>query len=241
MDISLKGKTVLITGATRGIGKFLAYKFAKEQAQVIVNFKKSIDIASAFIQELKLFNKNCIAVQADVSNQTDIKNLRDTVIKRFGNIDALINNAGVSIDKPIPFMKLEEWNNVIDTNLKGVFLTSRIFCLDMIKERKGKIINISSLLGQIGKEGLSNYSASKAGIIGFTKSMAKEMAKFNICVNAVCPGCIKTDLNKTAKETVSKKENMKRIEELVNFIIYLSSDLCTNINGQVFNIDSRII
>ncbi|MCL1972437.1 MAG: 3-oxoacyl-ACP reductase FabG [Endomicrobia bacterium] len=240
MNISVKGKTIVITGASRGIGKFLAYKFAKEQANVIVNFKNSTDAANNFIKELNSFNKNCIAIQADVSDQTDVKKLRDKVIKRFGSIDTLINNAGVSTANPIPIMKIEEWEEVIDTNLKSVFLTSRIFGIEMIKKQRGKIINISSLLGQTGKESLSNYSASKAGVIGFTKSMAKEMAKFNICVNAICPGFIATDLNKCTKEMKSSKENIQKMEELANFIIYLSSDYCNHINGQIFNVDSRI-
>ena len=159
----------------------------------------------------------------------------------------MINNAGKNDDDFVLFLSEERWDNVIDTNLKGTFLCSKYFGKKMIQDKRGKIINIASLKGQLGSEGQTNYAASKAGIIALTKSMAKEMGKMNVSVNAICPGYIKTDLNRTNSYKCKIAEEMSALkiefglEDFVNFVVFIASDYVQGISGQVFNIDSRIM
>lgn len=247
MNIDISNKVVVITGASRGIGREIAKKFATEKANVVINYFKSEEMAKSLLDEITQYNSNCIIVKADVSKRIDVVNLYNETIKKFGKIDVLINNAGICQDDPILDLTSDKWNDVMNVNLNGVYNCTQIFVQNMVSNNFGKIINISSYKGMVGSEYQSNYCTSKSAIIGFTKSIAKELGKNNIAVNAVCPGFIVTDLNRNNMEkentaiinsTMPIKNNLNN---LVNFICYLSSENSNGISGQVFNIDSRIV
>ncbi|WP_042199091.1 3-oxoacyl-ACP reductase family protein [Paenibacillus camerounensis] len=246
MIIDLVNKTVVITGSSRGIGREAAYRFAREGANVIINYKSSYEQAESLLQEIKKINKNCIAVKADVTKVKEVEHLYQETIKTFGRVDVLLNNAGLCSDNRINMMSEDQWKDIMDVNLNSVFLCSKIFSKDMIKNESGKIINIASMKGQIGCEGQTNYSASKAGVIGFTKALAKELGHFKISVNAVCPGFIVTDLNRhneekqTAANSLSVIKQDNALDDLMNFLVFLLSDHCKGVSGRIFNIDSRI-
>jgi 3-oxoacyl-[acyl-carrier protein] reductase len=246
MNIDVGNKTIVVTGSSRGIGRELVRIFAKDGANVVINYHKNQSQAEDLLMECKSFNPNCIAVRADVTDLKQVEYLCEKSIQAFGQIDVLINNAGLCSDNIISFMTEKQWNDIIATNLNSVFYCSKVFSKEMIKKKSGKIINITSLKGQLGSEGQTNYCASKAGIIGFTKALAKELGKFNISVNAVCPGFIPTDLNRhdDTKKEIAMKKSILSIEttlcDLMNFLLYMSSDLFKGISGQVFNLDSRI-
>ncbi|MCX7923060.1 MAG: 3-oxoacyl-ACP reductase FabG [Clostridia bacterium] len=246
MNISVEGKSIVITGSSRGIGRNMAVKLAKEGAKIVINYLNSRDKALELYEEIINYNKDCLLVKADVTKQEDVKKLCVETIKGFGQVDVLINNAGICSDNLIQLMTERQWKEVINVNLNSMFLCSRFFSKEMIPRRQGKIINISSLKGQLGSEGQTNYSASKAGVIGFTKALAKELGRFNISVNAVCPGFIVTDLNrhneskKHAAQKMSVLDIDNSMEELLNFILYISSNAFRYVSGQVFNIDSRL-
>lgn len=246
MNIDIRGKTIVITGSSRGIGREMVIRFASEGANVVINYLNSHDMALELYKEIRAYNPNCIMVKADVTKQDQVNNLCSETIKKFGSVDVLINNAGICSDNLIALMTEKQWKQVIDTNLNSVFLCSRVFSKEMIKRRKGKIINIASLKGQIGSEGQTNYCASKAGIIGFTKALAKELGRFCISVNAVCPGFIITDLNRHSGNKKNAAQNMSVLnidgclDNLLDFIIYISSEKFGLVSGQVFNIDSRL-
>lgn len=246
MYVNVSEKVVVITGSSRGLGRRMAIKFAREGAKVVINYLKNYKKAYELCKYIKNFNQNCLVVQADVTKEEGVKKLYKYTMKTFGKVDILINNVGVCSDNYITFMRFEQWKNVIDTNLNSVYLCSKVFSKEMIRSECGKIINIASLKGQLGSEGQSNYSASKAGVIAFTKSLAKELGEFNISVNAICPGYITTDFN---KKNIYKKymaENMSVLEishcldDLINFVVFLGSDFIKGVSGQTFNIDSRI-
>ena len=184
MIVDISNKVVVITGSSRGIGSDMAKRFAKENAKVVINYFNSYENAKNTYNEILVYNKNCIMVRADVTKQEDVKRLCAKTIEAFGQVDVLINNAGICSDNILPMMTEKQWNDVININLTGIFLCSKIFAKEMIKKRQGRILNIASLKGQIG-EGQTNYSASKAGVIGFTKALAKELGRFNISVNAI--------------------------------------------------------
>lgn len=246
MEIDLKDKVIVITGSSKGIGKEIAYRFALEGAKVVVNYNNSEEEALSLYNTIKAFNPNCMVVKADVTKKEEVQFLCSEVIKQFNRIDILINNAGICSDNLITFLSEEQWHSVIDTNLNSVFLCSKVFSKEMIKKQQGKIINIASFKGQVGFEGQTNYSASKAGVIGFTKALAKELSHFGIHVNAVCPGYIETDLNKEnqQKKVVANQLSSHGIENnlnsLISFLVLLSSDHMNGVSGQVFNIDSRL-
>lgn len=246
MIANIEGKVVVITGSSRGIGRELAIKFAKEKAKVVINFNHNEEAANKLIDELTTYKDNVRLIRADVTKVEEVFRLYQQTIKEFGQIDILINNAGVSNNQYINFMSEKAWNDVINTNLNGVYICSKIFIKGMIKRKEGKIFNISSLIGQIGREGQTNYAASKAGVIGFTKSLAKELGPYNISVNAICPGLISTELY---EETDGENDLLKmeylpgknKMGNLVNFVAFMSSDSIDGVTGQVFNIDSRLI
>ncbi len=246
MNISLLDKIVVITGASRGIGRRMAVEFVKNGATVAINYNNSEKSAFEVLAELKEYNEKCIAVKGDVRNKEDIAKMYSTIIATYGRVDVLVNNAGINADDYTNLMSINQWNNVIMTNLNGVFLCSRYFSKDMIYRKKGKIINISSIKGQLGSEGQSNYAASKAGIIGFSKSLAKELGKKGISVNVVCTGFITTDLNSKNKRKKEIAQNMSAmdidcgLDDLLKFMIFLASDNVNGVSGQVFNLDSRI-
>lgn len=246
MEISLVDKVIVITGASKGLGKRMALEFAKNGATVAINYLKSEKSAFETLSELKQYNPKCIAVKGDVRKKEDIANMYSTIIDTFGKVDVLVNNAGINSDDYTNLMSINQWDDVITTNLSGVFLCSRYFSKNMIYRKKGKIINISSLKGQLGSEGQSNYAASKAGIIGFSKSLAKELGKEGVSVNVVCPGFIRTDLNfiNTRKKEIAQKMSTMDIDysmnDLLSFMVFLAADNLNGVSGQVFNIDSRI-
>lgn len=245
MDLELEDKVIVITGSSRGIGKELAKAFSKENCKIVINYLKSEVLAEKLYEELSN-NTRCIKVKANIANPYEVKKLMLKTLSTFGRIDVLVNNAGICEDSTIQEMNAVQWKRVIDTNLTGVFWCCKIFSEIMIKQRTGKIINISSLKGQEGSAMQTNYSASKAGIIGFGKALAKELCEYNISVNTVCPGFITTDLNRRnhIKEEIAKKRSLldyhRNLYDLVNFILFISSDKIKSVSGQVFNVDSRV-
>lgn len=247
MNYNLRDKVVVITGASRGLGRELALAFAKENANVVINYLKSEEKARDLLNDISAYNLNCSIFNADVTNPKEVDKMFRFVMNTYGRIDILINNAGVISDHFVNIMSINQWNTVINTNLTGVFLCSRCFSKNMIVNKRGKILNIASIKGQLGSEGQSNYSASKAGVIALTKSLAKELGEIGIGVNAVCPGFIATDLNfqSEKKRKIAERMSVLGLEyglnDFVNFVLFLASDYIRGVSGQIYNIDSRII
>ncbi len=244
--VEVNDKVILITGASRGIGRQMAKAFSKEGATVVINYNVNEEQALELAEELEKKQLKCFAVKADIRNPEEVNRMYRIVKDKFGRVDVLINNAGICSDNPIQLMKAEQWQNVIDVNLTGTFFCCRAFSKLMIHQGGGSIINISSLKGVEGCEGQVNYSASKAGVIGLTKALAKELGKYNIRVNAICPGFIVTDLNRhnEEKQMIAKRrsvvDNSAALGEVVDFSIYLSSGKLDGASGRVFELDSRI-
>ena len=247
MIIDLSSKVVVITGSSRGIGRELAKAFAKENASVVMNYCNSSAEAKKLLDEITSGNRNCIKVKADITCPHDVTKLYEATMQTFGKVDILINNAGICNDNIINNMDLKQWQRVIDVNLTGTFLCSKVFSNEMMRQSNGKIINIASFIGEAGSAGQVNYSASKAGVIGLTKSLAKELGQYNVAVNAVCPGFILTDLNRHCyrKEQIAKAKSVLSInslmQDLIDFMLFASSDHFSGISGQVFHLDSRIM
>jgi 3-oxoacyl-[acyl-carrier protein] reductase len=200
----LENKVALVTGASRGIGKAIALELAKNGASVAVNYAGSEAKANEVVDEIKANGGNAFAIKADVSNTEDVQNMIKEVISQFGQLDILVNNAGITRDNLLMRMKDAEWDDVINTNLKGVFLCTKGVTRQMMKQRSGRIINITSVVGVSGNAGQANYVAAKAGVIGLTKTTAKELASRNITVNAVAPGFITTDMTDELSEEMNK-------------------------------------
>lgn len=246
MNVDLSNKVVVITGASKGIGSELAKMFAYEKAIVVMNYYNSKDAAEELFNEIVKISPLSLLIRADVRNPTDVSAMYHEVVNKIGRIDILINNAGTCDDNLIQMMPIVQWQNVIDTNLTGAFLCSREFSKIMIRQNSGKIINIVSIKGQEGEIGQVNYSASKAGVIGLTKTLAKELGKYNVSVNAVCPGFVVTDLNKNNKNKLNIAEKRSlisishSIEDVKNFILFISSDKLLGMSGRIINIDSRV-
>lgn len=246
MEINLQDKVILVTGSSRGIGRAMAVRCAYEGAAVVVNYRENRQAAEEVCGLLESHHCKYLLVKADVTKESDVVRLHKETLQKFGRIDILINNAGKCDDDYIQFMSLSRWQEIINVNLTSAYLCSRVVSRSMIAERKGKIINIASLKGQLGSEGQCNYAASKAGIIGLTKSLAKEMGNFGVAVNAVCPGYITTDLNRGNTNKVQIAERMSTLsykgalDDFLSFIVLLCSDAICGISGQAFNLDSRI-
>ena len=242
----LKDKVAVVTGASRGIGKAAAWALARQGAKVVVNYARSSDAAEATVQEINLAGTEAIAVQADVSQSDEVDNLIKTTLDKFGRIDVLVNNAGITKDTLLLRMKPEQWQAVIDLNLTGVFLCTKAVSKTMLKQRSGRIINIASVAGQMGNPGQANYSAAKAGVIGFTKTVAKELANRGVTVNAVAPGFIETDMTEDLKsDDIIKFIPLGRYgkpEEVAGTIRFLAADpAAAYITGQVFNVDGGMV
>lgn len=246
MNVDLKNKVIVITGSSKGIGRELARNFANEGAIVVINYYHSEEDANNLFNEISNTRNDCLLVKADITKYEDVINMYHQVINKYGRVDILINNAGMCDDDLIYFMSEDKWNDIIDVNLTGAFLCCKAFTKIMVKQNYGKIFNISSLKGQEGCEGQINYSASKAGLIGLTKALAKEMGQFNVSVNAICPGFIVTDLNRhnQKKGDIARNKSVLEISsglsDYINFMTLMCSDNIKGISGRVFNLDSRI-
>jgi 3-oxoacyl-[acyl-carrier protein] reductase len=241
--MKLKDKNALITGAGQGIGKEIAIRMAEEGANIIIA-DINLETAEATAEEIKPLGTKCIAFRLDVSKEDEVVSLFETIKKEFGRLDILVNNAGITRDSLIMRMKDEDWEAVINVNLKGTFLCSKEAVKLMVKQQYGKIINISSVVAFMGNPGQVNYSASKAGIIGLTKTIAKEYATRGIRVNAVAPGFIHTSMTDAIPEKI--KEEMKRSiplgyfgtpSDVASAVIFLASEESDYITGQVLHIN----
>ncbi|MGL5939398.1 MAG: 3-oxoacyl-[acyl-carrier-protein] reductase [Waterburya sp.] len=242
----LKYKVAVVTGASRGIGKAAALALATQGAKVVVNYARSSEAAEAIAQEINAAGGEAVAIQADVSQSAEVDNLIKQTLDKFGRIDVLVNNAGITKDTLLLRMKPEQWQAVIDLNLTGVFLCTKAVSKTMLKQRSGRIINIASVAGQMGNPGQANYSAAKAGVIGFTKTVAKELANRGVTVNAVAPGFIETDMTHDLQsEEIIKFIPLGRYgkpEEVAGTIRFLAADpAAAYITGQVFNVDGGMV
>ena len=243
----LQDKVAIVTGASRGIGRAIAIELATQGAIAIINYTSSSAAAEAVVTEIIDAGGEAIAIQADVSKIDQVDALVNAVIEKLSRVDILVNNAGITRDTLLLRLKPEDWQAVIDLNLTGVFLCTRTVSKIMLKQRSGRIINITSVAGQIGNPGQSNYSAAKAGVIGFTKSVAKELATRGITVNAVAPGFITTDMtsNLNNSEDILKYIPLGRFgqpEEVAGMVRFLAADpAAAYITGQVFNVDGGMV
>lgn len=241
-------KVALVTGATRGIGKEIALTLAENGFNIALNYRKESEELESLKKEIESKNVKCLAVCGDVSNYEQVENFVKEIISEFGRIDVLVNNAGITKDMLLMRMKKEDFESVIDVNLVGTFNVTKNVIPYMMKARNGKIVNISSVVGISGNAGQTNYSASKAGIIGFTKSLAKEVASRNINVNAVAPGFIQTDMTNVLKdeikEEISKNIPLKRMgtaRDVANLVSFLVSENSNYITGQIINVDGGML
>lgn len=243
---SLREQVAVITGASRGIGKAIAQELARFGASVVVNYASSSQAAEELVSEITAAGGSAVALQADVSKEEEVDKLIKTVLEKFNKIDILVNNAGITRDTLLLRMKPEDWQAVINLNLTGVFLCTRAVSKGMLKKRSGRIINIASVAGQMGNPGQANYSAAKAGVIGLTKTLAKEFASRSITVNAVSPGFIETDMTSELKsEEILKAIPLARYgkpEEIAGMVRFLAADTAAAyITGQVFNVDGGMV
>lgn len=242
-------KTVLITGGSRGIGKAVAIKFAEKGNQIIINYvSEKTDTEKLKNELLEAGAKDVLLIKADVSNSEDVKNMVKESIEKFEKIDILVNNAGITKDNLLMRMSEEEFDKVIQINLKGTYLVTKEVTKYMMKKRSGSIVNLASVVGVAGNAGQCNYAASKAGIIGFTKSIAKELASRNIRANAIAPGFIETDMTNVLKEEIKENINsqiplrrMGSAKEVAELVYFLGEDASSYITGQVINVDGGMI
>jgi 3-oxoacyl-[acyl-carrier protein] reductase len=245
--MNFKDKTVLVTGGSRGIGAAIALSFAEKGANVALNYAGSVQGAEETADKVRKFGAECKIYQADVSDLNQVEEMIKKAEEDFGGIDILVNNAGVTRDTLFMRMKEEDWDKVIDTNLKGVFNCSKSVIRGMIKKRSGKIINITSVVALSGNIGQTNYSASKAGVIGFTKSLAQELGSRNIQINAVAPGYIETSMTESIPQNI-KDELIKKIPsgrigspgDVANTVIFLASENAYYITGQVISVNGGL-
>ncbi|WP_226675454.1 3-oxoacyl-[acyl-carrier-protein] reductase [Mesobacillus jeotgali] len=244
----LEGKVALVTGASRGIGREIALELAREGASVAVNYAGSESKAFEVVDEIKAMGRDAFAIQADVSNSESVTDMTKETIERFGKVDILVNNAGITKDNLLMRMKESEWDDVININLKGVFLCTKAVTRQMMKQRSGRIINISSIVGVSGNPGQANYVAAKSGVIGLTKTTAKELSSRGITVNAVAPGFITTDMTDKLNEDV-KTEMLKQIplarlgepKDIARTVIFLASEDSAYMTGQTLHVDGGMV
>lgn len=241
-------KVAVVTGGSRGIGKVIAVRLALAGCDVAILYSSNQLAAQETIEQIGRAGKKGIAIQVDVASSDQVNHAINEVFSTFGRIDILVNNAGITRDNLLVRMKEEDWNNVIDINLKGVFLCTKAVARIMMKQRSGRIVNISSVVGVSGNPGQANYVAAKAGVIGLTKSNAKELASRGITVNAIAPGFIKTDmtsvLDEATKDTLLNEIPLGRFgdpEDIAEAVAFLSSDEASYITGQTIHVDGGMV
>ncbi|HHV95512.1 MAG TPA: 3-oxoacyl-[acyl-carrier-protein] reductase [Clostridiaceae bacterium] len=246
--MQLKGKTAIVTGSGRGLGKAIALKLAQMGANIVLNDISGSEDIDATAEEFKALGYNVVVTKGDVRNPDDVENMVKTAIEAFGRIDILVNNAGITRDALLIRMTEKDWDDVLDINLKGAFLCTKAVAKVMIKQRSGKIINIASVSGVMGNAGQANYSASKAGLIGLTKSTARELASRGITCNAVAPGFIQSKMTEVLPEKL-KEEYLNSIplkrfgtpEDVANVVGFLASPDSDYVTGQVIHIDGGLV
>lgn len=243
----LKGRTALVTGATRGIGRAIALKLAQEGANIVFNYLKNKDLADSLKKEIESLGVKSLAFKADIRKFEQVQEMKVALLEEFGTFDILVNNAGIIKDGALAMLTEADWDSVIDTNLKGTFNAAKAAIITFMKQKRGDIINITSISGIIGMPRQTNYSASKGGIISFTKSLAKEVAAFNIRVNAVAPGFIETDMLKDLNQDFLQKAKemiplarFGKAEEVAGVVDFLLSQGAQYITGQVIRIDGGL-
>ncbi|MGG0657902.1 3-oxoacyl-[acyl-carrier-protein] reductase [Rummeliibacillus pycnus] len=244
----LSNKVVVVTGASRGIGREIALHLAKLGAKVVVNYSGSQGKAEAVVAEIEENGGTAIAVQANVADADDVTMLMKTAVETYGSLDILVNNAGITRDNLLMRMKEEDWDAVMNINLKGVFLCTKAVTRQMMKQRAGRIVNIASIVGVAGNAGQANYVAAKAGVIGLTKTAAKELAARNIYVNAVAPGFIDTEMTEELPEDI-KAQMLSQIplaklgkpEDVAKVVAFLASDDASYMTGQTLHVDGGMV
>lgn len=244
----LEGKVAVVTGASRGIGRAIALKLAEEGAKVVVNYSGSQAKAEEVVAMIQENGGEAIAVQASVSQTEEVTALMDAAVKTYGSLDILVNNAGITRDNLLMRMKEDEWDDVLNTNLKGVFLCTKAVTRQMMKQRAGRIINISSIVGVAGNAGQANYVAAKAGVIGLTKTTAKELASRNILVNAIAPGFIETEMTEHLPEDIKQGmltqiplAKLGQPEDIAKAVAFLASEDANYMTGQTLHIDGGMV
>ena len=244
----LEGKVAVVTGASRGIGRAIALKLADEGAKVVVNYSGSQAKAEEVVTAIQEAGGEALAIQANVAKSDEVVALMDAAVKTFGSLDILVNNAGITRDNLLMRMKENEWDDVMDTNLKGVFLCTKAVTRQMMKQRAGRIINISSVVGVAGNAGQANYVAAKAGVIGLTKTTAKELASRNILVNAIAPGFIETEMTAELPEELKQGmltqiplAKLGQPEDIAKAVIFLASEDANYMTGQTLHIDGGMV
>lgn len=246
--MKLEGKVALVTGASRGIGREIAIEFAREGADVVVNYAGSEAKAKEVAEEIQAMGRNAIIYQCNVANSDEVQNMVKDTTQHFGKLDILVNNAGITRDNLLMRMKDDEWDDVINTNLKSVFLTTKAVTRQMMKQRSGKIINVASIVAISGNPGQANYVAAKAGVIGLTKTTAKELASRGITANAIAPGFITTDMTDKLPEDL-KAEMLEQIplarlgqpKEVAKVAVFLASDDSNYLTGQTLHVDGGMV
>ena len=244
----LKGKVAIITGSGRGIGKAIALKLAENGADIVINDIPGSDYADETKKEIEALGVKAIVVRGDVRNKADVDELINKTVETFGKIDILVNNAGITRDGLMIRMSEEDWDMVLDINLKGAFNCIKAAARPMMKQRSGSIINIASVVGVMGNAGQANYTASKAGLIGLTKTVAKEFSSRNIRANAVAPGFIESHMTDVLPEDVKKQyfdaiplSKFGTTEDVAKAVLFLASDLSSYVTGQTINVDGGLV
>ncbi|AUM65936.1 3-oxoacyl-[acyl-carrier-protein] reductase [Brevibacillus sp. 7WMA2] len=242
--LMLEGKVALITGASRGIGRAIALKYAEAGANIIVNYSGNEAKAQETVAEIEKLGREAIMIRANVGNTEEAENMVKAALERFGKIDILVNNAGITRDNLLMRMKESEWDEVINVNLKGVFNMTKALTRPMMKQRSGSIINITSVVGVLGNAGQANYVAAKAGVIGLTKTTARELASRNIKVNAIAPGFVDTDMTDVLPEDVKSGilaqipfNRLGSADEISSVALFLASDASSYMTGQTLHVD----